>query len=148
MSDRQLAKIKRHAADIFIMDPSRIGLYWDKMRTGLEKLQRVGSDDWRPEDMYYSIKSGNSIAFINVQGWDGFMICSKFETFRGPTLWVWAVYAERGTDVAGYWEKLKEFAREEGVERITFSSPRLGWSRAARNYGFKATQITYEMKVD
>jgi len=147
MLDRKLKQIKRHAADIYIMDPARIGQYWDKMKAGLEKLQQVGSGDWRPEDMYHAIKSGNAIAFINVQGWDGFMICTKMVTFRGPILWVWAVYAEHGTDVSGYWEKLKEFAAEECVDLITLSSSREGWSRAARNYGFKATQIVYEMKV-
>ena len=131
-----------------ILDPKDLGSVWDRVLIGLKRVQaRSNRRDWRPEDIYASIKTGNSILLYDPHWWRGFLICTKTESFLGTVLWIWMAYGERSADIAWYWERLNDFAKEEGVTAIHFSSDRVGWARVAKKYGCKAFSIIYEKQV-
>lgn len=144
MSNRQL--IPKNA--YWILTPKQVRDNWEKFAPGLRIVQeKNGWVDWKIEDVYHMLMSGEAAAMALPEQWRGFVIFTRLETFRGSILWVWAAHGERRTDIMAYWEALHDLASNENINLIQWASARCGFTRAMKRYRAKMVGILYETEV-
>lgn len=115
---------------------------WPRIRSGLDAVLAKCREDWIPEDVYHALKSGNAACYTNEAG---ILIVTRplNEFTQRPELHVWITHNEGAADVLEEGiEFLREQARHIGATRITFASPRLGWSKR-----FPMINATYEVPL-
>jgi hypothetical protein len=130
--------------------PDAVSDVWDTIKAGLEEVARYG-DHWRPEDVYMALRQGHAaLHLVNVAGrYGGFMVTVPSRSWDGPVLHVWAVYAVPGLPRLRRecFGKLRELATEMKARRITFTSPRKGWEKLGRVFGFEPALTIFECEV-
>jgi hypothetical protein len=123
---------------------------WETVREGLEEVSRYG-DHWIPEDVYMALRQGQANLHIaRVDGcYAGFIVAMPSRAWDGPVLHVWAVYAVPGFPRLRRecFAKLREFALDMHAKRITFTSPRKGWEKLGRVFGFEPRLTIFECEV-
>lgn len=72
-------------------------------------------------------------------GCEGFAIIEP----QGERVHVVAAAAFKGSADAKVFDSFESFARDEGFKMVTFTSPRAGWMRTAKNRGFTALSVKY-----
>lgn len=130
--------------DIVLVPPDNLRSVWAKIRDGLDAMP---AEDWIPEDVYHSVKSGDSALYMGVDddGYAGFMVLRKMvaEFSRQPYMHVWLAYSVGGKDIYTAAEGLiREVAKKAGATKITFGSPRLGWSKR-----YKVQSVNYAIPL-
>jgi hypothetical protein len=117
--------------EISLVHPAALRSIWDKVKEGLVQMP---PEDWIPEDVYWHIKAGQAALYVATEGdaFGGFLVLQRRETeFTGLSiLHVWLAYNAGDRDVFQAGEAtIRQVAAQMGAGRITFGSPRLGWSR-------------------
>lgn len=130
--------------------PDDVSAIWDGLRQGLEAVRHY-ADHWRPEDVYMALRQGQAylhIAYVDGR-YAGFTVSLPSRAHDGPVLHVWAVYAVPGLPRlrAECMAHLRRLADEMKARRITFTSPRKGWERVGKRYGFEPTLTIFECEV-
>lgn len=124
---------------------------WERVRAGLVKVQEHSADDWLPEDIYMSLKTGNSSLHIAEDGngdYLGFLILQLLPTFHSKKLHVWCAYSNDGKPLLRtFLRALREMATHAGATKITFSSPRDEWLSVGKRGGFLPTQCMFELSI-
>lgn len=124
--------------------------WWDVIKPGLEKVHKYGRDGWIIEDVYLALKTGGSQLHVGIRDsyYRGFIVTTGLPGFRGPALHIWATYVESNDDeIDMFWDSLMEMSRKAGFKRMTFHSPRKGWGRRLKKYGFVPEQVIYSTEV-
>lgn len=130
--------------------PDDVPHEWDLVLPGIERVAQYG-DHWRPEDVYMELRQGNAhlhVARIDGQ-YAGFIVAKPSRGYDGLTLHVWIVYAVPGRMCLHRYAmgQLKQWAKDMGARRMTFTSPRTGWNKLARKLGFESALVLYEQEV-
>ncbi len=103
------------------------------------------SDGWIPEDIYCFLLSGQASLYISEEGWKGFAILQLLPNYAHKRLHVWVV--QTTDDPAIYMAEIEKIARDSGAVKITFDSPRRGWTKRAERLGFNPTSTRYEKEL-
>ena len=125
--------------------PQELQEVWNLVKEGLEKINNKISDNWIPEDVYYSIKSGESslYLFYDNDNYEGFTVLTINQSYNYPILFIWCFYSNSFTNApTKYWPEIQEVAHNIGAKKIQFNSPRKGWEKM-----FKKISIIYEGEV-
>lgn len=131
------------------VNPNNLHDWWPQIREGLEKVKKHG-DNWLVEDVYLSIKHGQSNIHIGTVAGDyrGFLVTQQLQGYDGPILHIWACYSSdrKEADLLTLgMAYIEEWATNIKAKRITFHSPRKGWEK--NTLGFKPVQIIYSKEV-
>lgn len=133
--------------DFHLVTPVDLRAHWPQIRESLAAVTAKAADDWIAEDVYHAIKAGHAACHIalNDQGYAGLLVTTltRAEFSGTPALHVWIVHNAGTPDVmdAGL-PVLKQLAQRAGAARITFGSPRLGWSKR-----YPLISATYEVAL-
>jgi hypothetical protein len=131
--------------------PKDIGFEWERVRAGLLEVKQHTTDDWLPEDVYMSIKSGGAALYVGEDengDYLGFVVLRFVPTFHGAKLEVWAAHsASREPLMRRFWPDIQAVAKNAGADKISFSSARDEWQLAAKRLGFQQKQISYEFTL-
>lgn len=67
----------------------------------------------------------------------------------GGVLFVWLAALFHGHDNTRLetFESLAKLARRHGYQELQFCSPRPGWLKAAKQYGYKPVEVTYSRRL-
>lgn len=114
--------------------PKDLRKHWAWIRVGLLEVLDRSPDSWIPEDVYVSIRAGESALFIGAEGetLTSFMVVIKqeIEFTNEPVLHIWIAHSsgEHGItdEMVGF---LKPIAEQAGCKQITFTSSRVGWAK-------------------
>lgn len=111
---------------------------WPRIRASLDAVQAKCGEEWIPEDVYLALQTQKAAAYLSD---DGLLIVQRLtaEYTGQPYLHVWIAHGDM-TDAA--LDFLRKQARHIGCTRITFASPRLGWSKR-----FPLVSATYEVPL-
>jgi hypothetical protein len=116
---------------------------WPWVKEGLEKLRKkCPKSDWLFEDVYTSIRTGQSVLFIVGQQ-EGFTVVQRQVHPCGPVMFVWILQGELAHYTDELIEQYKDMARKMGARKIRYNSPRKAWVK----WGFEPVDIVYEMRV-
>lgn len=133
--------------DFRLVPPVALRQHWPRIQSSLCAVRAKTSNDWIPEDVYHSIKSGESACHLAYDGerYAGLLV-SKISVaeFSGTrSLFVWIAHNEGDADVieAGV-DMLRDMAGRANASRITFGSPRPGWAKR-----FPLITATYEVPL-
>lgn len=132
-----------------LIPPAELYDVWGWVRNGLLACFGRTNERWRPEDVYLSLKGGQSHLFaIESKGDEvGFTVLQQHADPDGPVLFVWALWVEPGAGLpieAQIVRALEGKAGEIKAKRIRMQSPRRGW---ARRHQFDAVSTVYERSV-
>lgn len=129
-----------------VIHPTNIRAVWDFVRKGLD---RMPPEDWIAEDVYHAIRSGESALYVSRDQWGaplGYVVLRRqVAEFSGTvSCHVWLAYSEAGEDeYAAALDLFQHVARQMGASRITFASPRPGWSKR-----FQPITTTYAIPLE
>jgi hypothetical protein len=133
------------------VEAKEIGFEWEQVRTGLLIVKQMTTDDWLPEDVYMSLKTGGSTLYVGEddQGdYQGFIVLRLIQTFHGSKVEIWCAHSATKTPLMRtYWPEIQAICAKAGASRISFSSAREEWQRAAKRLGFVPKQISYEFTL-
>lgn len=126
------------------INPADLHKAWFSIRQGLEVVLERTGEEYLPEDVYSSIKSGASHLYL-VDGGFTVLINSKNQYSNEPVLFIWILYSNTQDDLADeFYDELKKMAKHIGASKITWNSPRR-WDRRAKA---KLTAYCYELPVN
>lgn len=131
--------------------PDDLIFEWERVRAGLLEVMKHSAEDWLPEDVYLSLKTGNSALYVaeDAQGdYLGFVVLQVLPMFHGKRLHVWCAHSTNTRWlVRTFNTDVQALAKEIGAKKVTFTSPRPEWQRVALRGGFKPSQTTYEISL-
>lgn len=133
--------------DFVMITPDTLRQHWPRVSESLDAVLAKAPEDWIKEDVYHALKSGAAACHFAVDetGYAGLLITTRrIAEFSGePSLHVWIAHNTGDSDVieAGL-DLLRKVASAAGFKRITFGSPRLGWSKR-----FPLVSATYEVSL-
>ena len=131
--------------------PKDLCFEWERVRAGLVEVKKATTDDWLPEDVYMSLKSGGATLYVGEDeagDYLGFVVLRYVPTFHGARLEVWCAHAASNTPLlARFWPEIQAVATQAGAGVIGFSSARPEWQSVAERLGFAAKQTTYEFTL-
>jgi len=109
------------------------------------------SDDWMPEDVYMSIKQGNSALFVG-EGesgeYLGFLVMRMVHTFHGTNLEIWCAHsATKAPLMRQFMPEIEALAKGAKAQKIVFKSTRPEWASVGKRLGFTPAQVTYEFSL-
>src|SRR3546814_15917399 len=109
-------ELDRHMIDFQLVTPATLRQHWPRILSSLCAVRAKTDNDWIPEDVYHSIKSGESACHLAYDGerYVGLLV-SKISVaeFSGTrSLFVWIAPNEGSVDV------LDEIGRASCRERV------------------------------
>ncbi|MHB1176067.1 MAG: hypothetical protein ACYCZJ_13190 [Sulfuriferula sp.] len=132
------------------VDPKDIRNVWQTIKPGLEITAKKAPGGWIPEDVYLSLKTGDSVLHLVTAEsyYRGFLISKSLDTNEGRKLLLWITYGDASGDIfSDNMETIRDWASNIGAVKIQFQSPRKGWERVGAKLGFKPTMVIYECDV-
>lgn len=133
------------------IEPGNISDVWHRVRAGLEDVMCATSDDWLPEDIYMSLKLGQSALFMGEGDrgeYLGFLVMKMAPTHHGEELVIWCAYsATKRPLMREFLPQIEEVARSAKAQKIVFHSARPEWAKAAKRIGFAPAQVKYEYSL-
>lgn len=118
---------------------------WDRYRAGILRVVEKTGDTYRPEDVYFRLKSGT--AWLYDFETFGFLVLTQEYDHDGLVLFVWIVFCEAGKAVGRkdeMYAALEDLAREAKAKRIRYQSPLRGWERETF---FQQKAVVFEREV-
>lgn len=135
--------------ELLYIPPSELHDYWFLVKPGLLEVKINSSDGWIEEDVYSSLRNGQStlhIGFVDGE-YSGFLVLSKQQGYDAMRLFVWCCYAKTEHDpIALFVDDLLAMARSIKARQITFGSKRR-WEKRLKQYGFEPMTTIYAMEV-
>lgn len=136
------------------VNPFDLWKVWDHaVKPGVEKILATNNKEclqelWIPEDVYTSIKTGESVLWL---GDEGFVVTQiQQDRYTGTKkLYVWLAYSyENDGDVlTNSNEQLINYGRYMECSLMTFSSVRRGWMKRAKAIGMAQGPVTYAARI-
>jgi len=126
-----------------LISPNDLRQWWGFVRPGLLQILHKTPEHWIPEDVYTDCFNGKSMLWVGLVDARpvGFMVLQP----RKNALHVWCAYlSEVGYFDAG-WQHLMNIVQQSDAQRITFESWRPGWTRKAKQLGFKPRSWALEV---
>lgn len=107
---------------------------WERVREWIEEvIEKVGPQDWRPEDIYAACATGHATLFCDAGDREGLVVISmNHNPFTGEKfMFVWLAYSRGNASQAieTYENQLMEIARKEGCAYVEHESTRRGFER-------------------
>jgi hypothetical protein len=136
------------------INPLDLWKVWhNAIKPGVEKILATNNKEcvqelWTPEDVWTSIKTGESVLWL---GEEGFVVTQiQQDRYTGiKKLYVWLGYSfENDGDVlSNSYEQLVNYGRYMECALITFSSVRRGWIKRAKTIGMAQGPVTYAARI-
>ena len=127
--------------------PDNLHSVWDFVLEGLKRIHSRSQDRWKPEDIYWQIKTGNYSLHL-VDDNKGFVILQIINGWDGKECFVFCAYIVPGeAAIEDAFEEVKQMARSVNAKRVKFQSMRKGWSKRAEQLGYKPAYLEYEMEL-
>lgn len=126
--------------------------YWPLVRDGLFKvLSKMPHEVWMPEDVWTAIKNGKATLLVGetLDGtFAGFAVFNLYQGADGKSAFIWAIYnaTEHGALFHDA-ERIWEWVRSTGAERVEMISSRPGWFRVGAALGFKPVKTLYQLDL-
>lgn len=133
---------------------------WKFIEHGLEKVIEKGAGEFIPADIYAAIIARTTFLYwvedpyyLEGSKAAGFVVLSEVNTsYDGvKSLFVEQAYirpeAGRETLMDELVNSLADLAKQVECGRVEFSSPRMGWGRKLRKFGFSPISVNYELRI-
>ena len=130
------------------VNPAELHAWWPLVRPGLERVRSRAGAAWLCEDIYSAVRTGGAMMHVGYidQHYAGVLVLTintdRFSSEK--SLWVWAVYTCHPLALKCGLADVKAMAARAGLHKLTFHSPRRGWSRRLAAEGFEISEMKFE----
>lgn len=123
--------------------PDSVRQAWPFVRQGLDHVLQKSPEPWIPEDVYASLTVGKSVLWLAKRDdvCVGFVVAYQSH----GNFHIWVAYGFLDGQIKQWFALLADIAKGGGAQRITFDSWRPGWSRVAKDLGFKPRSWAMEI---
>lgn len=139
------------------VQPKDLQHAWANIKPSVSRIALRYETDWIPEDVYASLRSGESQLFLVGDG-RGFVVLKKnLNQYTGESslfVWVGSYFDadKHGPDFTvdeknALTAQLCEMAKSAGATSVMFESPRRGWDKIALEMGWKPVMTTWKVDV-
>ena len=133
------------------ISPGELHACWPLVKPGLERVRIKAKAAWLCEDIYSAVRTARATMHVGYidQAYAGVLVLGiNTDPFTGErSLWIWAVYTRNPLALQYGLADVKTMAARAGLRKLSFHSPRRGWSRRLANEGFKVTEMKFERMV-
>ena len=135
------------------INPQHLSRLWHMIKPGVEEIledlnKECLQELWIPEDVYCSVKIGESILLLSD---DGFVIVqARPDRFTGTkTFFVWLAHTfDTSRNIMEETQPfLFDLARSWGCEMMSFASNRIGFRKKAKDMGYSIGPTMYTMRI-
>lgn len=103
---------------------------------------------WVPEDVFTSIRNGESTLWLGDEGWVISQIrVDKYTGIKQFFIWMAVSYDNTKDIVTEDYHQLKQIAKQNGCEMIAFSSVRKGWIKRAKELGLSSGPTNFVARI-
>lgn len=135
------------------INPLQLSSIWHLLKPGIEEILEDLNKDclqelWTPEDVYSSIKVGESILLLGDEGFVVFQI--RYDKYTGTKqffVWLGYSFTPELNILEFAHQQLLNIAKHLGCALMTFCSTRKGWMRRAKDMGFATGLTNYTMRI-
>lgn len=132
-------------------DGAELQAAWLLARDGLEEVRRKAKASWLAEQVFAAIVAGRAtlhIGYLHGEYAGAVVLAQNVDPFNGEkSLLVWALYTCAREALYRGLEDVKAIARQHGIGKIIFHSPRRGWERRMKQIGFHVKERIFEASV-
>ena len=135
------------------VNPLHLSRLWHLIKPGIEEILEDLNKDclqelWTPEDIWTSIKVGESILLLGDEGFVVFQVRQdKYTGTKQFFVWLGYSFTPEINVLESSHQQLLQLARHYGCEMMQFSSNRRGWIKRAKEIGFAVGPTTYSMRI-
>lgn len=137
--------------DVRIVDPKYLQSWWELVKPGLAEIRRRTEPTWISEDVYVSLRQGDSTLWIGFEGdtFVGFaIVLTRNNSFNGDkSLIIWTLFMALTNRLDNFIESVKKQALEQGYDQVVFQSPRRAWERRLASKGFVVGDLNFECRL-
>lgn len=109
------------AQTLVAIAPHTVRNYWERIKEGLEVVQKKCVVNWIVEDVYANLKAGSAQLYLSE---DSFAIVYPERMHDGMALHIWIAYSTSGNAVEIYEDQLIAIAKGIGAIRLKLESSR------------------------
>jgi hypothetical protein len=135
------------------VNPLHLSKIWYTIKPGIEEILEDLNKDclqelWTPEDVYTSIKVGESVLLLGDEGFVVFQVRQdKYTGTKQFFVWLGYSFNPAINVLEESHRQLLDIARYYQCEMMVFTSNRRGWGRRAKDIGFVSGLTTYTMRI-
>ncbi len=133
------------------INPGELHSWWPLVKPGLERVRIKAKAVWLSEDIYSAVRSARATMHVGYidQAYAGVLVLTiNTDPFTAErSLWIWAAYTRHPLALQYGLADVKAMAARAGLHKVTFDSPRRGWSRRLAAEGFRVTEMKFERMI-
>ena len=135
------------------VNPLHLSRLWHMIKPGIEEILEDLNKDclqelWMPEDIYTSLKIGESILLLGDEGFVVFQVRQdKYTGTKQFFVWLGYSFTPEVEVLESSHLQLLQMAKYFNCEMMTFCSNRRGWQRKAKELGFSSGLTEYSMRI-
>jgi hypothetical protein len=135
------------------INPLHLSKIWYTIKPGIEELLKDLNKDcpqelWTPEDVYTSIKTGESVLLLSD---DGFAVVQiqqdKYTGTKKLFIWLGYSFNPQKDVLENNQQQMEQLGRYYGCELMSFNTHRLGFYRRAKDLGFSTGITTFTKRL-
>ena len=133
--------------------PNDLWRVWQQIRPGIEEIleelnKECLNELWLPEDVYASIKKGESVLLFGEEGFVVFQIqADNYTQTKKFFVWLGCSFDPSTNVLETAHQQLLDIAKQYQCQLMEFKSSRRGWHRRAKDMGFYTGPTSYVMRI-
>lgn len=135
------------------VNPLHLSRIWHLVKPGLEEVledlnKNCLQELWVPEDVYASIKAGESLLWMSDEGFVVTQVQQdKYTGIKKFFVWIGYSYDPTNNVLIDNQLQLEQIAKYFGCELMGFNSIRIGFQRKAKELGYSTGITTYTKRI-
>ena len=122
--------------------------WWPLVKPGLERVRIKARATWLCEDIYLAVRTARATMHVGYidQAYAGVLVLTiEMDPFTAEkALLIWAAYTRHPLALQYGLADIKTMAARAGLRKLSFRSPRRGWTRRLAGEGFEVTEMKFE----
>lgn len=132
--------------------PIELPRVWNNVRACLEIVRKRTDASWLPEDVYREVREGRAVLyvpFIDGKACGVLVLTDSVDRYTGERiLLIWIAFSHDPRCIDPCLAEIDKMARDGDFRRIMSQSPRRGWIRRLRGFGYTHTEYVVEKRLE
>lgn len=135
------------------VNPLQLSKVWHIVKPGIEEIlddlnKDLENELWTPEDVYTSIKTGESTLWMSDEGFLVSQVQSdRYTGTKKFFLWIGYSFSPTSDIIITNVSQVEGIAKHLGCEIIVFNTSRDGFRKVSKTFGYSKGVTTYSKRI-
>lgn len=135
------------------VNPLQLSKVWHIVKPGIEEIlddlnKDLENELWTPEDVYTSIKTGESVLWMSDEGFLVSQVQSdRYTGTKKFFLWIGYSFSPTSDIIITNISQVEGIAKHLGCEIIVFNTSRDGFRKVSKTFGYSKGVTTYSKRI-